>query len=311
MKIFLVVVGLALASASSLAQELFFKKSLFSQFEPAIEKFQSLDKKSTIGGYPILPVTDGMQIGLIKVEYSTGVVVPSGRVVSFAENSGKFFVGLDIRSNLSQAPASDWTDSPCGREDFLWKRSIGGKFADINCVSVNHIVSYFLTSTGEFQQLAVYLKDRKIEVPPTIIRVQFTRYSKDMRRLVYIVDINPELYGVVRDATTPWGSNSWHKEFIKRDQQKVVFLENLKKWAIDVQDRMDEAFTKSPRAFTGLNDLNAYLSIASAASAASADKVEGSNQVEKKLEKIKMLFDKGLLTESQYNDQVKTILGNN
>lgn len=307
MKLILVIV-LTLAGVPALAEELFLKKSLFSKYEPVVEKFQNLDKKSTIGDYPILPVTDGMKIALAKVNYSTGVVVPQGRIYSYASKGDKFFVGLDAAANLSQAQSSDWIDTPCKREDFLWKRSIGGGFQDVNCVSISHVINYFVNTTGEFQQLAVELRERGLEISPTVIRVQFTRYSSQTRRLVYIVDINPELYGIDRDASTPWGSNSWHKAFINRDEKKVNFVERLKKWAADVQDRMDDAFIKNPQAFAGLKSLDEYLSTVVNHEVAVGDTV---SQTESRLVTLKSLYEKGLMTEAQYNDQVRAVLNRN
>lgn len=308
MKYIWFVVSISVAAPFAMAQDLFAKKSMFSQFEPVAEKFQKLDKKNTIGEYPTLQPADGMQVVFSKVHFSTGAVVPLGRVVTFGSKGNKLHVAVDTTANLNQTASSDWTDTPCKREDFLWKRSIGGKFKDANCASINHIVNYFVTTTGEFQQIAVYAKDQGIEIPPTIIRVSFTRYGSDGRRLVYLVDVNPELYGIERDATTPWGSNGWYKDFVKRDAKKVEFLERLKKWATDVQDRMDDAFAKSPRAFAGLNSLDEYLS---PSSKTEPTKTDPDSQTEGKLVKLKALYEKGLLTEAQYNEQVKAVLNGN
>ncbi len=188
----------------------------------------------------------------------------------------------------------------------MWKRSVGKAFTSVNCVSINHIVNYFVRPTGEFQQMLVWFNDQGIDVPPTIVRVEFTRYAPNTRRLVYRVDINPEHYGIARDATGVWGANGWHKNFISRDQKKVDFIENLKKWAIDVQDRMDNAFDKDARAFSNLKTLTAYLQ-------PSSDQPKNKDGInvsttEDQLAKVKSLFEKGLITEIQYNEQVKDIL---
>ncbi|BCO26329.1 hypothetical protein MIZ03_1209 [Rhodoferax lithotrophicus] len=248
-----------LMAASASSQDLFVKKSLFSQYEPATEKFQKIDTKNTVGDYPILKIGEEMQLMYSKVNYSTGVVVPLGRVAMFSERNKKYLVGLDITANLQQTNMSDWTDTPCKRENYLWKRSIGGEFKDVNCVTINHLVSFFSTPTGEFQQILVSMKDAGVEIPPTVLRTTFTRYEANGRRLVYVVDVNPEQYGVDRDATTPWGSNGWYKDFISRDPQRVEFLARLKKWAIDVQDRMDSAFKKDAKAFADLKPIHDYL----------------------------------------------------
>lgn len=288
------------------AQELFYKKGIFSQYESQVEKNQIISDKSTIGEYPILRTGEEMKAVFSKVNYSTGVSVPLGRVTMFSQRDKRFLFGVDVTANLSQASSSDWVDEPCKREDFIWKRAIGKSIKDVNCVSINHIVNYFVNPTGEFQQILVWAKDEGIEIPPIIIRVTFTRYAPDMRRLVHTVDINPEQYGIPRDTTLPWGSNGWHKNFIGRDKKRVDFIENVKKWAVDIQDRMDAAFTKDVKAFVDVRGLNAYLD--SSVKVGDVKSNVGIEKVEDILLRLKSLFDKGLLTEVQYNEQVKEVL---
>lgn len=295
-------------SISTSAQDLFLKKSLFSSYEPVKSKLSYIDQKDTLGEYPILKTGEKMRLMFSKVNYSTGTVVPLGRAFMFSEKNKKFHVGIDMTANLQQTNMSDWTDTPCKREDFLWKRSIGGEFKDVNCVAINHSVNYFVTPTGDFQQILVMAKDEGIEFPPTIIRVTFTRYSSDAKRLVYAVEVNPEHYGIERDATTPWGSNGWYKDFISRDQKRVDFLEGLKRWAIDVQERMDLAFKKNLTAFDDLKPIEEYFTGNKITK--SADLV-GGHKMEEKLISLKSLFEKGLLTESLYNEQVKAVLNGN
>lgn len=306
MKISQILVTGALVTSQANAAELFVKKSFFSEFTPVVAKFETLEKRSTVGGYPVLPVADQMLVVDAKVLYSTGVVVPQGRITAFSWKNGKFEVGLEVNANLSQASASDWTDTPCKREDYIWKRSVGGKFKDMNCVSINHITNNFVNPKGSFQQLTVDIREKGIEIPPpTIVRVTFTRYTSEMRRLSYVVDINPEIYGIERDATSVWGSNSWYKDYVRRDPKKSLFLDHLIKWSTDVQNRMNAAFDKDPDAFKGLGMLDGYLKANVAEPQSSVDQNEA---LEAKLLKLKNLFDKGLLTEVQYNEQVKEAL---
>lgn len=305
----IVVLLMPLLALQAMAQDLFVKKSLFSQYEPVeMKKLQSIGEKNTVGEYPMLNVGEELRHLLSKVSYSTGTSVPLGRVVAFADRDKKHLVSVDMTANLQQANTSDWVDEPCKRTDFLWSRSTGGQFRDVNCVSINHVVNYFVNPTGEFQQILVLAKDDGVEIPPTIVRTTFTRYSSGGNRLVYIVDVNPEQYGIDRDATTPWGSNSWYKNFITRDPKKVEFIERLKKWATDVQDRMDIAFKKEQKAFSNIKVLDEYLK---GKPQGDVKKIQPTQSAEERLKSVKNLFEKGLLTETQYNEQVKTILSNN
>lgn len=291
------------------AQDMFVKKNFFSQYEAIVERNQISDIKSTIGEYPQLPLGEQMRVVYTLVTQATGVPIPLGRITLFSERGKKLLFSLDTTVNLQQGASSDWTDTPCKRDNYLWKRSIGGKFQDVNCVSINHLTSYFVNPTGEFQQIAVWAKDQSIEIPSIMIRVTFTRYSSGGKRLVYMVDVNPEHYGIERDITTPWGSNGWYKDFIKRDPKKVEFIEKLKLWARDVQDRMDDAFKKDGRAFVGLKNLDEYL-VGVRKKEITKNLTQEQNS-EEQLAKLKMLYEKGLLTENQYNEQVKLILNAN
>jgi hypothetical protein len=288
------------------AEEMFVKKSFFSQFEPVIEEVQPLKKMNTVGGYPILNVGEELTHLMSAVSDSTGVSIKMGRTVLFALKDSKHHVSIDVFANLEGGTITNWTDDPCKRDDFIWKRSSGGKFSDINCVSINHIVDYFVKPTGRFQQVLVWARKEQIEIPPTIIRVTFTRFSDGGRFLRYIVDVNPEQYGIARDTTTPWGSNGWYKDFIKDHKDRVEFIERLKSWATDVQDSMNEAFKKNINAFDKLKPLNEYLKANQ--SSATAEVSGEQDTVERRLRDLKNLYDKGLLTEDLYKEAVRRTL---
>lgn len=301
-----------IAFMSANAQDLFVKKGIFSAYEPAAELNQIVSPKSTVGGYPILNTGQEFKLILAKTNQGTSttssITVPLGRVVLFSEKNKKHLVSLEINANLTGGQFSGWIDEPCKRQDFLWKRSISKSMNDENCVSINHVVNYFVNPTGEYQQILARIKNDGIEISSTIIRVTFSRNASSGRRLIYSVDLNPEQYGIDRDVTVPWGSNGWYKEFVSRDPKRVEFLERLKKWATDAQDRIDAAFDKDPRAFDGLRPLDEYLT------GVKNSDVLRSNQepkMEDKLAKFKSLYEKGLLTETQYNEQVKMILSGN
>ena len=284
------------------AQNLFSKQGMFANYEPVVtQKLQKILPTNTVGEYPILTIGDDWQYLLSKVSYSTGNSVPLGRLIAFVASDKKHVATLDMTANLQEGGGSDWTDEPCKQDDFLWKRSAGGHFSNANCASINHVVNYFVNPTGEFQQLSVLIRDQGISPPPTILRVTFTRYSSAGRRLVYMVEINPDNYGIARGMATQWGGSEWHKAFIQRDPAKVEFVARLSKWAEAVQDRMDNAFLKKADSFAGLASLDIYLK-------AEKLKVPEQKSVEQQLMDMKSLFKNELLTESQYNEQVKSIL---
>ena len=285
-------------------------QDLFTKNEPLkLEMFQKILATNTVGEYPILNVGGNWLYQMSKVTNSTGAAsnfVPLGRLFGIDIRQKKMYASIDMTANLYQnSGLGDWTDEPCKREDFLYKRSIGGRFTNLNCATVNHITNFFVAPTQEFQQLAVYLREIDTEMPPTIIRVTFTRYYNQGRRLVYIIDINPEYFGVTRDATTVWGSNSWHKSFIEKDPKKMEFMNNLKKWVDATQDRIDNAFSKRLDAFAGLQTLDNYMTINQTSA---IKEVTPILSIEDRIRTAKNLLDKGLISENQFNEQVKNIL---
>ena len=265
---------------------------------------QTISAARTIGGYPIFNIGNDPGLINLKTTASSGPSdssVPLGTADLVDIRDSNFFAAFYVQANLNvNSRISDWTDEPCKREDYLWKKSIGGKFKNINCVSINHVTRYWASPTGSFQQFLVKFREMGIEVPPTIVRVEFTRFANSGTRLRYRVDINPEVFGINRDAEPIWGSNSWHKSFIKRDEKKVQFIANLSKWAEEVQARLDNAFNKKLDAFAGMPEFSGYLR--------GTPPSPSNASIEDKLKAAKEFFDKNLLTEQQYNEQVKTLL---
>jgi len=237
-------------------------QDLFNGTEPISFTFmQNVQATQNIGGYPILNLGNELALIHLGTTFSTGTAsgIPLGNAYLADVRGGKFFGAVTIRANLSIfGNARDWTDEPCKSENYLWKKSTGGPFRNINCVSINYIVRYFVSPTGAFQQYLILFRDKGIELPPTIVRTIFTRFSDRGRRLIYEVDINPEVFGIERDTESIWGSNSWHKTFIQKDVKKVEFVSNLSKWAEEVQSRMDKAFDKESDAFARMPEFSSY-----------------------------------------------------
>jgi hypothetical protein len=220
-----------------------FAQDLFVSHKPvAITSLQRLAPAQTIGGYPILNLGNELVITGLKTVYAggldTGLPIGLAEFVDARDNA--FFASIFMEANLAQSgQAADWTDEPCKKDDFLWKKSIGRNFSDINCATISHL-------TGFSQDY------------PTVVRVKFTRYSSTARRLSYIVNINPEMFGIERDAEPNWEASSWHKSHLQNDPKKVEFLAHLEKWAEDVQNKMNNAFDTETDAFSSIPPLSTY-----------------------------------------------------
>lgn len=300
LKTFILAIS-TIVSPLSFAQDLYTKREA-----PKIKLLDIIDSNAHVRNYPILPLGNPWSFSHATTSYSTGTGsgVPLANLHMVNLEKNKFLSGMVMKANLEElSTVGDWVSEPCKNENYNWKRSTGGKFTNINCASIGHATKYFLAPTGDYSQLLVNMRDRSIDIPPTVIRVSFTKYADRGRWLSYIVDINPEFFGIQRDAESIWGANGWHKSFIDRDSKRTEFLKNLTKWAENVQDRMDKAFDKNPNAFSGLPTLSSALN-PSAVSLSEKNTIPA----EERLKILKELYDKKLLTEDQYNEQVRAAL---
>ena len=299
-------------SSTVFAQDLFNKDSLFSPNQPIkFELFQKIEPMYTIGGHPLIALGNDLSLVRLKVLPST-LGTPLGYAYFFDIRDNKFFASLDVEANLESGRGGDWTDEPCKRTDFLWKRSTGGTFKNINCASINHLTKYWANPSGEFAQLLVAVREKNLEIPPTILQVAFTTYRDQSRRIVYKVNINPEYFGIERDAEQNWGASSWHKTFLNKDPKKAEFILRLSEWAILVQDRMDMALENDKNAFNKLPFLEGFLKETKAANAARESTLSSasfSTNKEKELSEAKALFDKGLINKDAYEKLVNKTLG--
>lgn len=250
-----ILLSILIFSTAVIAQD------LFNGRDPINFSFlQKAQPNQSLGGYPLLILGGDLGLVHLKTTYSTGMVsgLPLGNTFMVDIRENKFFAALEMQGNLESMSISDWIDEPCKRDNFLWKKSTGGAFKNINCASINHMTKYFTSPTGDYQQYLAKFRQMGLEIPPTIIRIEFTRYSDNGRRLVYKVTVNPEMFGFERDAEPLWGTNSWYKDFALKDPKKAEFITSLSRWAEDVQSRMDAAFDKKLNAFAGITQFPSH-----------------------------------------------------
>jgi hypothetical protein len=179
--------------------------------------------------------------------------------------------------------------------------SIGGKFKDINCATIN--VNSDFKNHNSSTYLSVYGKARGVNysIPATTIEILFVRYAGSGRRLQYKININPVHYGFYSEGVSNGNFNEWSKLLFLKDEGKKKFIRDLSLWAVDVQKRMDRAFSGDLNAFSEVPKFSYYLN---------KDNIKNLTQegVEEKLRMLKNLYGKELINEKQYNEQVKNIL---
>ena len=216
---------------------------------------QEITSTNQIRNFPIPNIGGNWKIVDLDTRKSTG----SSNVVSLSDTylvdirDGKFIASLYIQANLEENPGiTDWVDTPCSREDLLWKKQIGNKFKDINCARINHLVDFYSNPAGRYIKYYDVLTSNKIVLPNLVLSVEFTRHSSRGRRLQYFFNFNPEVMGFATDLKSSWANSSWHKNIILKDSEKSLFINELSSWASDFQDKMDSAFNKQAITFPQL-----------------------------------------------------------
>jgi hypothetical protein len=227
---------------------------VFQRYEPRQFKLADrLELDATISEYPIWNGEGKWRLYDIKRWESGGTAapVPMGTVKVFQTENKKLLATMTVSANLAQGPSNDWTDEPCKREDMLFKASLGGKFKNINCVTINHIADYGRNPGGKDADLYALFVSEGIDIVPTVLRITFTRYSDSSRRLEVVLTINPEVAGFPR-ATESWGRNPWHKSQAFNDPAKKKFIDALGVWAVSFAKQMDDAFEKKSDAYRSI-----------------------------------------------------------
>lgn len=312
MKFLKLIFFLALPVFSAFSQDLYISTKA-GPFTP----FQQIRPSNHIRDYPIPYIGGNWNLVGLNTSESTGAFsgIPLSSTYLVDVRDGKFFASVNIQANLEErGGASDWTDEPCKRDDMLWKRSTGGKFSRINCAAINHLTNFYIDPTGNFQNHQVVLKAQSIELPQVVIAVHFTRFDNRGRRLRYEFNFNPELMGIEKTQNTNWNQSPWHKNYISKDPRRAEFIDSLTKWATDFQNKMEAAFEKRKDVFLSVPPMASYLSMIELPK----DKITNSNSnsnsnsnIESKIRLLKELVDKKLITEQQFEIQVKELLSGN
>lgn len=261
--------------------------------------------KNTIGGYPVLTVDGEWRfiVSTVTMTTGTGSGLPLGNVFGFSLDKNQHHYSIDTQVNLQErGDIGDWTDEPCKGDEFLWVSSTGGRFANINCATVGFNADFDGHPSVTYLKTFGKLRSIVYDIPRTLIVVSFTRYTSQGRRVRYVVNLNPEYYGFDKVDNPDRRTNDWNKLFSLKDEKKKEFINNISNWAIDVQKRMDMALDKNPQAFTDLKVLSSYIM------KKSLQNSPAPTAIEEKLKNLKTLFEKNLITQDQYNEQVKALL---
>jgi hypothetical protein len=111
------------------------------------------------------------------------------------------------------------------------------------CYVINHRVNALTgTGTGFGREAYLWLEQRGIKVPSTMINVEYHRSAIPGNALYIWYYFNPEYDGFSPSADSAWTRNDWHKDFINRDVKKVAYVDALKSWATAMAPVVDRGF---------------------------------------------------------------------
>jgi hypothetical protein len=153
-----------------------------------------------------------------------------------------------VSANLANDNSWDWTDEPCKQEDILFKSSIGGKFSNVNCVTINHISPYLNNPGGQSALAYALWKGQGVEVPKAVLQIAITRYSSNGRVLRVQLNINPEIAGFQPPTELDWGRSPWHFSQAFKDPAKKRFIDALSAWALLFAKQVDVAIAYDKKA---------------------------------------------------------------
>jgi hypothetical protein len=61
-----------------------------------------------------------------------------------------------------------------------------------NCVTINHTTRHMSNPGGKIAELYAMLKDQGVDIPPTVLFLEFTRNGPSQKTLTYRMWLNPE-----------------------------------------------------------------------------------------------------------------------
>ena len=198
-------------------------------------------------------VSSALEIGKLRIALPPGkwnvVAVHTGKAASSdgipngANYKGFYLVQFDAdrrfvgsfyaRATTETGKPLEWRDKTCGREDTLFRTSLGGAAPAQDCLIMNHLVRFFQARPRDpvEREAWQWVQGNDVKVPKTVIEVQ-ERFFKGSDYLWVDYTVNPELVDFVPATVTDWRESEWHPNFVKTDPERKEYVEHLKAWAL-------------------------------------------------------------------------------
>ncbi len=253
---FLIWAAAILLSQAAFAADLFLKQ------QPRPFKLADpVEVDATIGGYPIWKGDGTWRLAdLVRrdVTSNRGDNTPIGDATFFQITEKRLVAVMTISANLGGSNTR-WLGEPCKRDDMLYKANIGNGVWEDNCVTLNHLTNYMGNPSGKSAEAYALFKEQGVDIPPTVLSLDFTRNGTRGNFLHITVKVNPEAFGLPRESEINWGRNPWNKTMSFNDPAKKQLIDALGIWGLAFAKQMDAALDQKQNAFDAIPSLRTIL----------------------------------------------------
>jgi hypothetical protein len=277
---------------------------------------------SLLSGYPIGAVVSGA----IAMSHVT-VPMPAGpwTVISKAESannnshtvgtlylaqvlSGKF-IGFAIISSNADLERAGWvTLKECGRSDMLYVERQSDSFLTESCWWINHIRMAGEGESKEYQTIFPYASQNHSEVPLNLIEVG-VRIADRSAFLTARWRFNPELDGISPPKSELWARSEFNKLNISNYPDRMKYIDKMRAYGREWYPLARKGFSnKLPAMAEYPSPESDIISSLVPPNKSDANPVVAQGTVEERLQKLKALFDKRIITQSEYDQKRREVL---
>jgi len=190
----------------------------------------------------------------------------------------------------------------CSRDNMHFREtetSAAGGMQD--CFWVNHYRPTFIGSKNErMRKIGEYLNKNNIEVPNHLIQVGY-RFADSLSLLNVTYYFNPDVDGFSKNPRTSWNTSPWHPSNTASVPSRQEYVDKLIKWAKSYKPTVVNAFKGlAPKEITKSSDQKTTDNPAST-------ETQSSSTIQR-LQELKNLLEKGLISKSDFDLKKAEIL---
>ena len=196
-----------------------------------------------------------------------------------------------------------WTDEPCkGTEATYFKNDFGSRLWEQKCLVA--IPATFLQKTNEPTRKALEkLAQRNIVNEFNAIKLMYSRYDNKGMFVIYRQFIFPGYFGFENPKESVLNSWSWYPPVAEKDPAKKTFIDLVQQYGLSIAAAVDTGYEK--KLLSPVVDL-IYPPVPAGENQSETSVKDSS--VEGRLLALRGLFEKNLISESEYQSKRQAIL---